>query len=138
MLLHHSLGDGDYEVFENMSRRISCATAVLDVPSTAAAMIDDTLRACWLQGRPVYIAIPSDMSQKIVDGGYRVQTPIDLTIPRVDNLAEGIFVDAIFRSLGIANGHPTRRPAILVDVFATRQWVGELRRQKFSAVSCSH
>ncbi|KAK4915258.1 hypothetical protein LTR66_017097, partial [Elasticomyces elasticus] len=32
MLLHHTLGNGDFQVFANMSRNISCAVAMLKDP----------------------------------------------------------------------------------------------------------
>ena len=49
MLLHHTLGNGDYNVFANMSSGISCAMAKLNDPHEAATLIDNALRECWIQ-----------------------------------------------------------------------------------------
>ncbi|KMU85223.1 pyruvate decarboxylase [Coccidioides immitis H538.4] len=83
MLLHHTLGNGDYNAFANMSANISCAVAKLNDPHQAATYIDSALRECWIRSRPVYIALPTDLVQKKVDG-ERLKTPIDLSPPATE------------------------------------------------------
>lgn len=39
MLLHHTLGNGNFDVFANMSKDISCAVAKLNDPYEAATLI---------------------------------------------------------------------------------------------------
>ncbi|OJD17884.1 hypothetical protein AJ78_02056 [Emergomyces pasteurianus Ep9510] len=117
VLLHHTLGDGNYQVFAEMNRHVSCAVAILDDPSTAAAMVDHALRTCILKSRPVYISLPSDMVQAQVDGD-RLKYPIDLSVPPNDHTRESHVVDAITKLLQSA-----RRPALLVDLLALRHHV---------------
>ena len=64
LLLHHTLGNGNFNVFADMSREISCAVAKITDPYDAPALIDHALQTCWLKSRPVYIALPTDMVQK--------------------------------------------------------------------------
>ena len=65
--LHHSLGDGNFRVFADMYKKITCAQANLVDQSTAPELIDATLKECLRQSRPVYIEIPTDMVRVKVD-----------------------------------------------------------------------
>jgi TPP-dependent 2-oxoacid decarboxylase len=58
---HHSLGTGDFGVFERMSREVVCAHATLD-EHNACAEIDRVLREVVSHRRPGYIVLPSDLS----------------------------------------------------------------------------
>jgi len=117
MLLHHTLGNGNFQVFANMSRDISCAMAVLNDPHEAAAQIDHAIRECWIQSRPVYITLPTDMAQKKVEG-ERLQTLIDLSYPANDPEKEDYVVDVVLKYL-----HAAKNPVILVDACAIRHRV---------------
>ncbi|EER38847.1 pyruvate decarboxylase [Histoplasma capsulatum H143] len=117
ILLHHTLGDGNFEVFAEMSRRVSCAVAILDDPSSAAAMVDNVLRTCILKSRPVYISLPTNMVQAKVDGD-RLKYPIDLSVPPNDHKRESHVVDLITKLIQTA-----QRPALLVDLLALRHHV---------------
>lgn len=119
MLLHHTLGNGDFNVFANMSREISVATAKLTDPYEAAAQIDHALKECWLKSRPVYISLPTDMVQKKIEG-ERLKKPIDLSPPANDPDKEAYVVDVILKYL-----HAAKNPIILVDACAIRHRVLE-------------
>ncbi|RXG45309.1 hypothetical protein VDGE_06729 [Verticillium dahliae] len=60
--LHHSLGDGDLGVFAAMYAAVTVAQARLDCPATAPRLVDEVLRACLVESRPVYVELPSDMA----------------------------------------------------------------------------
>jgi pyruvate decarboxylase len=117
MLLHHTLGNGDFNVFANMSSQISVVMAKLNDPAEAAGAIDHALRECWVQSRPVYITLPTDMVQKKIEGA-RLRTPIDLSYPTNDPDQEAYVVDVILKYL-----HAARNPIILVDACAIRHRV---------------
>ena len=51
LLLHHTLGNGNFEVFGNMSAEISCAMAKLRDPQDAAILIDHAITQCWIKSR---------------------------------------------------------------------------------------
>ncbi|KAI2602948.1 pyruvate decarboxylase [Hypoxylon fragiforme] len=117
LLLHHTLGNGDFNAFANMSASISCAVAKLNDPAEIANQIDHVLRECYLRSRPVYIMFPTDMVEKKVEG-ERLETEIDLREPANDADRENYVVEVILKYL-----HAAERPVILVDACAIRHRV---------------
>lgn len=117
MLLHHTLGNGDFDVFNKMNAAISCAVAKLNDPHEAATLIDYAIRECWIRSRPVYITLPTDIISKKVEG-ERLKTPIDLSIPENEPERENYVVDVVLKYL-----HAAKNPVILVDACAIRHKV---------------
>lgn len=119
-ILHHTLGNGDFHVFENMFKSVTVAQASL-LPSNAASEIDRVLRACLLHRRPVYIALPTDVAAKHITGSYA-----QLNLTHAPNPAEPEreAIEHIMQAINKA-----QRPAILIDGCAQRFHVEEeLRR----------
>lgn len=114
LLLHHTLGNGDFNVFSKMSAQISCAVSMINDPHEAATLIDNAIRECILKSRPVYISLPTDIVQKKVDGD-RLKTPLDLSYPPNDPEKEDYVVDVVLKYL-----HAAKNPVILVDACAIR------------------
>jgi pyruvate decarboxylase len=120
MLLHHTLGNGNFNVFADMNKEISVVTAKLNDPHEVAAQIDNALQQCWLQSRPVYITLPTDIVQKKIEG-ERLKTSIDLEFPaNADKEKEDYVVDVVLKYLLAA-----KNPVILVDACAIRHKVIE-------------
>ncbi|KAL1867838.1 hypothetical protein VTK73DRAFT_3919 [Phialemonium thermophilum] len=117
MLLHHTLGNGDFNVFANMNTEISCALAKLNNPSEIADQIDHALRQCYIRSRPVYLLLPTDMVQKKIEG-ERLKQPIDLSEPKNEEEREDYVVDVVLKYL-----HNAKNPVILVDACAIRHRV---------------
>ncbi|KAJ9661682.1 hypothetical protein H2198_001858 [Neophaeococcomyces mojaviensis] len=59
--IHHTLGDGDYRHFAQMSSHVVAAQTNLVDPVTCAEQIDAILKQCIVHSRPVYIEVPMDM-----------------------------------------------------------------------------
>ena len=114
LLLHHTLGNGDFDIFSKMNEGLSTATVKLDNAGTAAMLIDHALRECMVQSRPVYIGLPSDMVQKKVEGA-RLNAPISLEVPPNLPEKEQYVVDVVLRYL-----YAAKNPVILVDAGASR------------------
>ena len=72
LLLHHSLGDGNFEHFRDMARHITVADAHLTARN-AAAEIDRVLREVVLESRPGYLMLPADVVEAPV---YRPSGPL--------------------------------------------------------------
>lgn len=117
MLMHHTLGNGDYNVFANQNAGISCAVSKLNDSHEAATLIDSALRECWVRSRPVYITLPIDIVPQKVEGD-RLKKPIDLTPPKNEHEKEEYVVDVVLKYLRAA-----KNPAILVDACAIRHKV---------------
>ncbi|KAJ5150916.1 pyruvate decarboxylase [Penicillium canariense] len=100
LCLHHTLGDGDFTTFEEMSRRVSCLTASIDSPKTAPVLIDEAIRTCWVQSRPVTIFIASDMVRMpIARHLLSSRPPLNRTMPRDDVLQHGRLVDTVIHEV---------------------------------------
>jgi pyruvate decarboxylase len=67
-LLHHTLGNGNFHVFRDISGPISHTQVCLDDAATAPAQIDQVLANAYIHARPVYLMIPTDMVPKKVSG----------------------------------------------------------------------
>ncbi|KAM0279196.1 hypothetical protein ACHAQH_004741 [Verticillium albo-atrum] len=112
--LHHSLGDGNTRVFADMYKSITVAQARLEVGNSAGVLIDETLRQCLLQSRPVYIELPSDIVASKVSAP-RTSLSLELSYPgplkEPDSSIVEMMLDFILQGV---------RPLILVDGFAAR------------------
>ena len=117
MLLHHTLGNGNFNVFSDMNRDISVVVAKLADPYEVANQIDHALQQCWIQSRPVYITLPTDIVQKKIEG-ERLNTPIDLHFKENDPAKEDYAVEVVLKYLLAA-----KNPVILVDACAIRHRV---------------
>ncbi|KAK4942482.1 hypothetical protein LTR10_017778 [Elasticomyces elasticus] len=117
MLLHHTLGNGNFQVFADMAANIAVDVAKLKDPRDIPSQIDHALAECYLQSRPVYITLPTDMVKKKVEG-ERLKTKIDLSPHKNDPEKEDYVVDVVLKYLTAA-----KNPVILVDSCAIRHRV---------------
>jgi indolepyruvate decarboxylase len=110
-LLHHTMADGNFDHTLVCLREFTVAHTRID-PPTACSEIDRVLRSCWLERRPVYIQLPSDIAGVWIPA---IRKPLDLDPPRSDPRH---LLRAICRiSERLAQAH---RPAILLDSDADR------------------
>jgi pyruvate decarboxylase len=82
-IMHHTLGDGRFDMYEEMSKQVTAGTAVLRDPKTAAAEIDKLLTIMMQQSRPVYLGVPTDLAYETVDD-EGLKDPIDISLPKDD------------------------------------------------------
>ncbi|MGO1948124.1 MAG: alpha-keto acid decarboxylase family protein [Mycobacteriaceae bacterium] len=61
LVLHHSLGDGDFDHFHQMHEHVTVADAVL-TPENAVEEIDRVLREVILESRPGYLVLAPDVA----------------------------------------------------------------------------
>ncbi|KAK7992302.1 hypothetical protein PG996_012686 [Apiospora saccharicola] len=117
LMLHHTLGNGDFNVFADMSALVSCAVAKLNDPAEIATQIDHTLRECYMQSRPVYLMLPTDMIEAKVEGD-RLTQEIDLREPENDAEKEDYVVEVMLRYIQAA-----KKPVVLADACSIRHRV---------------
>lgn len=117
MILHHSLGNGDFRVFANMFAHVTVAQTMLDDAGKACQEIDRVLQECWISSRPIYVQLPTDMVLQQVDSA-RLKEPLDLEYPSNDPVVEDVVVKKILGRL-----YSAKRPLILVDGCAIRHRV---------------
>jgi TPP-dependent 2-oxoacid decarboxylase len=116
-VVHHSLGDGDFERFLRMAREITCAQANL-VPATATREIDRVLSEVREQKRPGYLLLATDVAEFPTDPPAQpLPRYADNTSPR----ALALFSDAAAELIG------THQLTVLADLLVHRlQAVSEL------------
>ncbi|MCR3688949.1 alpha-keto acid decarboxylase family protein [Citrobacter freundii] len=62
-LMHHTLGDGDFQHFYRMQQAVTTASAVLD-EQNACYEIDRVLRAMLIERRPGYLMLPANVAKQ--------------------------------------------------------------------------
>ncbi|MGO9693746.1 MAG: thiamine pyrophosphate-binding protein [Mycobacterium sp.] len=67
-LVHHTLGNGEFDLFRRMAEPIVCASAVM-TPQNAASETERLIAEALYHRRPVYMAFPSDVANTPVLGG---------------------------------------------------------------------
>jgi pyruvate decarboxylase len=117
MLLHHTLGNGDFRVFRDMAARVSEFVAELDEARTAAQLVDDAVVRCWVRSRPVYVWLPTDMVRCKVEG-ERLKTPLKLEYPPNDKEKEDYVTEVVLKHL-----RASKSAIVLVDACAIRHRV---------------
>jgi pyruvate decarboxylase len=117
------LGNGDFNVFADMSKPISIAQTNLMDPATAPEEIDRVLQACYVNSRPVYIQLPADMVMEEVDAKL-LDTPIIVEPPSSDHETENLAAELILRKL-----YAAKRPTLLLDAGAQRHRVESLTEE---------
>jgi indolepyruvate decarboxylase len=65
-LLHHTLGDGNLVNMLSSHRDFSVAQTRIE-PANARWEIDRVLRSCWIEKRPVYLQLPSDVPAMTIE-----------------------------------------------------------------------
>lgn len=66
-LMHHTLGNGEYDAFRRMSDPVVCASAVM-TPENVAYETERLIFEALYHRRPVYMAFPADLAVKPVLG----------------------------------------------------------------------
>jgi indolepyruvate decarboxylase len=75
VLMHHTLGNGEYDFFRRMTEPVVCAYAVL-TPQNVAAETERLIAAALYHRRPVYLAIPADhANHPVVSAAQPTPTP---------------------------------------------------------------
>ncbi|KAI7889493.1 pyruvate decarboxylase PdcB [Mucor mucedo] len=114
-LLHHSLGNGDFQVFTKMSSLITVAAAHLS-PERALEEIDHVIKTAYLRKRPGYIGFPLDLMLKKVSVTEHQLKPLDLANPPNPKEVQEIALQKILEHIAAA-----KNPAIIVDGCVLRQ-----------------
>jgi indolepyruvate decarboxylase len=72
--MHHTLGNGEYSLFQRMADPVVCASAVM-TPQNAAYETERLIAAALYHRRPVYMAFPADLAVMPVIGSAPAVAP---------------------------------------------------------------
>jgi indolepyruvate decarboxylase len=74
-IMHHTLGNGEYNLFQRMTEPVVCAQAVMH-PQNVAFETERLIAEAFYHRRPVYMAFPGDhASQTVVSAAQPVPAP---------------------------------------------------------------
>lgn len=116
-LLHHMVGsfNSQYNLFKN----ITCASVVLDNPTTAGYLIDEAIELMNHCKRPIYIELPRDVAKKPISYDvYKQGTPV---APSTDENSLAECLEEVETWMNQASG----RTVILAGVELARYGLGE-------------
>ncbi len=111
MLLHHTLGDGNFDNTLACFREFTAAQARL-TPLNAAGEIYRVLRACMREKRPVYIQVPSDITH------FEIDVPPDRLEIADESSEPERLAAAVARVSELLS--KSERPSLLVDMDVER------------------
>lgn len=114
LLLHHTLGNGDFTVFHRMSNNISQTTAFISDINSAPSEIDRCIREAYVNQRPVYVGLPANLVDLNVPASL-LNTPIDLSLKQNDPDAQTEVIETVLDLIA-----ESENPIILVDACASR------------------
>ncbi len=95
-LVHHTLGNGEFDLFAKMADPVVCASAIL-TPQNAVYEVERLIAEAFYHRRPVYMAIPSDVADQEVLGSAQ---PLDQPRSNADNIkaATEVILSALDRA----------------------------------------
>lgn len=95
-LVHHTLGNGEFDFFHKMAERVVCASAIM-TPQNVAYETERLIAEALYHRRPVYMAFPTDTANQPV-----VSTAAPLGRPKSDPQSLQAAVTAIHDRLNTA------------------------------------
>lgn len=122
-LVHHTLGNGEYDLFHRMTEPVVCARAIL-TPQNAAHETERLINEALYRRRPVYMAFPADLAGQPVMGCAQ---PIPMPPSEPKSLAAA--TNAILAALG-----KSKTACILPGILVAR---ARLQSQLVSVVNAS-
>lgn len=97
-LVHHTLGNGEFDLFHRMAESIVCASAII-TPQNVASETERLIAEALYHRRPVYMGIPSDVADMPVLG---TAAPASST-PTSDPASLAAATDAVSAALADAD-----------------------------------
>jgi indolepyruvate decarboxylase len=95
--MHHTLGNGEYDLFRRMSEPVVCASAVM-TPDNVAYETERLIFEALYHRRPVYMAFPADLANQPVLGESQ-----PIAMPRSNPAALKTVADAIAAAVAKAS-----------------------------------
>jgi indolepyruvate decarboxylase len=117
-LVHHTLGNGEFDLFRQMAEPVVCASAIL-TPQNVAYETNRLIAAAFYHRRPVYLAFPSDLATQPVMGRAEALDP-----PLTDPISLAAALDAIVNALDAA-----RTACVLPGMLAARVGVRDVLQE---------
>jgi indolepyruvate decarboxylase len=119
LVMHHTLGNGEYDFFYRMTEPVVCARAIL-TPQNVVLETERIIAEALYRRRPAYFAFPADLAEQPVLSAPRPAFPMPSSNP--ESLAAA--VEAIVAALGAAG-----TACVLPGVLLARTHLAGLMRE---------
>jgi indolepyruvate decarboxylase len=113
-LVHHTLGNGEFDLFHKMAEPVVCARAIM-TPDNCVTETERLIAAALYHRRPVYMAFPYDYATLPVVAS----APTAAVIPQTDQVALEAAVAAIADAI-----HAAKSACILPGILISRCGLG--------------
>jgi indolepyruvate decarboxylase len=120
-VVHHTLGNGEFDLFHRMAEPVVCARAIM-TPENCAAETERLIAAAHYHRRPVYMAFPTDHATTPVIGS--AQPPPE---PKSDPTALAAAIKAVTAAIDAAKSVCVL-PGVTVTRFGLRAQASEFVR----------
>lgn len=110
-LLHHTLGDGNFDNVMNCFKQFTVAQALI-TPENAAQEIPRVISRAWIEKKPVYLQLPSDICDVEIEIAAAATAP---QLPASDKYNVQLAAMALLTKIKRA-----QRPIMLVDQMVDR------------------
>ncbi|EJD41544.1 pyruvate decarboxylase [Auricularia subglabra TFB-10046 SS5] len=131
-LLHHTLGDGRFNVYIECGAHVTIAQETLTGPHTAGEQIDRVIISALMTCRPTYLTLPTDLVEAEISAAPLARA---LTLERVREVqfapAAGQIARAQEKALDaiVQLYKEAKKPVVLIDACAVRYGVIDLVRK---------
>ncbi len=119
LVMHHTLGNGEYDFFYRMTDPVVCARAII-TPQNVVLETERMIAEALYRRRPAYFAFPADLAEQPVLSAARPAFPMPQSNP--DSLAAA--TDAIVRAFSGAG-----TACVLPGVLLARTGLADLMRE---------
>ncbi|HEX4139546.1 MAG TPA: thiamine pyrophosphate-binding protein [Candidatus Methylacidiphilales bacterium] len=119
LVMHHTLGNGEYDFFYRMTEPVVCARAII-TPQNVVMETERIIAQALYRRRPAYLAFPADLAEQPVLSAARPAYPAPQSNP--DSLAAA--TEAIVSALAEAN-----TACVLPGVLLARTHLAGLMRE---------
>jgi indolepyruvate decarboxylase len=119
LVMHHTLGNGEYDFFYRMTEPVVCARAII-TPQNVVLETERIIAEALYRRRPAYFAFPADLADQPVLSAARPAFPMPQSNP--DSLAAA--TEAIVQALGSAT-----TACVLPGVLLARTHLSGLMRE---------
>ncbi|AAS52174.2 ADR254Wp [Eremothecium gossypii ATCC 10895] len=112
LLLHHTLGNGDYDVFRRLASDICTYSTVVRSAHTAAEVLDHCIARCYRDQKPVYCGVPINLAEAMLPSA-----PLDVPLPLLDEPCAPL--DELVALL-LDKIYAAKHPVLVVDACVAR------------------
>jgi len=88
-LMHHTLGNGEFDLFRKMADYVVCASAIM-TPQNVAYETERLIAEALYHRRPVYMSFPGDLADQMMVSSAQVLDPPNSDLKILQSVADAI------------------------------------------------